>query len=75
MVLLARSQARLANAMIAYQHQHRLGSALALGVALLILVVRLAALPHITASPRHAQPLDEPLREDLPEGFFTTRTP
>lgn len=43
---------------------HRLGPALTLGVAPLALEVRLSA-----------QPLDEPLREDLPEGFLTTRTP
>lgn len=75
MVQLARSQPGLANAPIANQRHHRLGSALTLGVALLVLVVRLAAVPHIPASPHYAQPLDEPLREDLPEGFFTTRTP
>ncbi|WP_437439050.1 hypothetical protein [Comamonas testosteroni] len=34
------------------------------------LVVRLTADPHVAASPRHAQPLDEPLREDLPKAFL-----
>ena len=75
MVQLARSQPRLAHPSITHQLHHSLGTALALGVALLTLVIRLAAVPHVAASPRHAQPLDEPLREDLPKGFFTTRTP
>ncbi|MDQ0032672.1 hypothetical protein J2W30_000413 [Variovorax boronicumulans] len=45
------------------------------GGPVLALVVRLTADAHVVAGPRHAQPLDEALREDLPEGFFTTRTP
>lgn len=64
MVQLARTQPGLANPPIVHQLHHRLGPALTLGVAPLALVVRLSA-----------QPLDEPLGEDLPEGFLTTRTP
>lgn len=75
MVQLSRAQPGLANPPIAYQLHHRLRPALTLSVAPLALVVRLPAQPHMAASPHHAQPLDEPLREDLPKGFFTTRTP
>ena len=39
------------------------------------LVVRLSAHAHVPASPAHAQACDERLVEDLPKGFFTTRTP
>ena len=46
-----------------------------LRMALQALVVRLAADAHVLASPGHAQPFDKVLREDLPTGFFTTRTP
>jgi len=49
--------------------------ALALGASLLALVERLATDAHELASHHHAQPFDEVLRDDLPEGFFTTRTP
>lgn len=39
------------------------------------LVIRLAAVAHMTASPCHAQPLDELLREDLPKGSFCDTHP
>lgn len=75
MVQLARAQARLANPSITDQLDHRLSPLHALSVTLLVLVLRLTAVPHVAASPCHAQPLDESLRKDLPKGFFTTQTP
>lgn len=39
------------------------------------LIERLPTDAEMAASPCHAQVLETPLREDLPEGFFTTRTP
>ncbi|GLZ89378.1 hypothetical protein Pres01_54290 [Metapseudomonas resinovorans] len=39
------------------------------------LVIGLATDAHELASPAHAQPLDLPLREDLPGRFFTMETP
>lgn len=39
------------------------------------LVVRLATDTEVSASPGHAYAFQAPLREGLPEGFFTTRTP
>jgi hypothetical protein len=55
-------------------HNH-LGSALPLDVPALALIEGLAAQTHMAASPGHTQPLNEPLRENLPKGFFTMRTP
>jgi hypothetical protein len=54
---------------------HCLGLHTTHAIPLLALVVSLAAHPYVLTSPGHAQPFDEALREDLPEGFFTTRTP
>jgi hypothetical protein len=39
------------------------------------LVIRLSTHAEMAASPANAQVFDELLREDLPKGFFTTRTP
>lgn len=39
------------------------------------LVVRLSTNAEMSASPCHAYALEAPLREGLPEGFFTMRTP
>lgn len=39
------------------------------------LVVSLTAYPQKQASPDDGQPLDLPLREDLPGRFFTMETP
>lgn len=39
------------------------------------LVVRLPTDAKMEASPCHAYAFEAPLREDLPEGFFTMRTP
>ena len=75
MVQLARAYAWLAHALLAYQLHHRLRIRQAIGLAAPTLVVRLTAVAHMLASPLHAQPCDEVLREDLPKGFFTMRTP
>lgn len=72
---LARPEPRLAGAVAAHQSQ-RLGM---LGLSSLMtalsLVERLATDAEMAASPCHAYAFEAPLREDLPEGFFTTRTP
>lgn len=75
MVQFARSQARLAQPPGAHQIQHLAGLFGPLLLALLAFVVRLATDADVAASPAHAQAFDELLREDLPKGFFTTRTP
>jgi hypothetical protein len=54
---------------------HCLGLHTARCIPFLPLVIRLAAHPNVLTSPGHAQPFDEALCEDLPKGFFTTRTP
>jgi hypothetical protein len=65
---------RLAHALILDPLYHRLRAPDTLGLAAAPLVVRLSAHANEVASPADAQPLDEVLLEDLPEGFFTTRT-
>ena len=75
MVQFARPQSGLAQPPLTHPLHNDLGTALALDMSALALIEGLAAQPHMAASPRHAQPLDELLREDLPKGFFTTRTP
>jgi hypothetical protein len=75
MVQLARPQSGLAQPPLTHPLHHHLCTALSLQMSALALIEGLATQPHMAASPRHAQPLDEPLREDLPKGFFTTRTP
>ena len=70
-----RRSAQLAHALLAHQLHHRLRIRQAIGLAAPTLVIRLTAVAHMLASPLHAQPCDEVLREDLPKGFFTTRTP
>ena len=75
MVKLASAQPGLAHTPITHQLDHRLASTLSLGVTPLALIVGLATYPHMSASPLDTQSLDELLREDLPKGFFTTRTP
>jgi hypothetical protein len=74
-VQLARAYPRLAQPHRAHQLDHRVRTRTALLVMLQLLVVRLAADAPMTASLRDAQLWDELLREDLPKGFFTTRTP
>jgi len=74
-VQLACAQPRLAQAHRTHKLDHRVRTRTALLLMLQLLVVGLAADAPMAASPRHAQPRDELLREDLPKGFFTTRTP
>jgi hypothetical protein len=75
MVQLARAQPGLAQAHFSNEFDHGVGARTALLLMLQLLVVGLAADAPMAASPRHAQPREELLREDLPEGFFTMRTP
>ena len=75
MVQLSCAQSGLSHSPVTHQLYHRLASALPLGMAPLALIVRLATHPHMAASPLHTQPLGKLLCEDLPKGFFTTRTP
>ena len=72
---LSRAHPRLAHAQLLDLLNDNLGVLHALGMSAAPLVIRLATHAHVLASPAHAQPLDEGLVEDLPEGFFTMRTP
>lgn len=72
---LARADPWLAQPHATHKLDDRLRTLTAIFVLLQLLVVRLAADTPIPASPRDAQLRDELLRKDLPEGFFTTRTP
>ena len=75
MVQLARSKAWLMQPLGANQLNHPLVALAPLVVTAQPLVIRLPTDAHMAASPANAQAFDELLREDLPEGFFTTRTP
>lgn len=75
MLKLARTQARLAQASVGHQGANLGVSLKPLTLAVLTFVICLSADAGIAAGPADAQPLDELLREDLPEGFFTMRTP
>ena len=75
MVQLARPQPRLAQPLGMHQIDHLAGLLPADLLALYPLVMRLPADAEVTASPAHVQALYELLRQDLPKGFFTTRTP
>ena len=75
MVQFACPQAGLPEPPLTHPLHNHLGTALALDMSALALIERLAAQTHVAASPAHTQPFNEPLREDLPKGFFTTRTP
>lgn len=72
---LARAHARLSQPPLTHQIHDRLRFRLQRCLTAARLVVSLTAYAHVSASPADAQPLDEVLLEDLPEGFFTTRTP
>jgi hypothetical protein len=75
MMELPGAQPWLPQALLTHQFQHPLTPSLPLRLAAKPLVVSLSADPHVMASPGHAQAFDGSLREDLPKGFFTTRTP
>ena len=72
---LARSNPGLAQPLGAHQFNHPFVALAYLVLAAQSLVIRLSAHADMAASPANAQALDELLREDLPKGFFTTRTP
>ena len=72
---LAGAQPGLPQALLTHPFQHPLTTLLSLCLAAKPLVVSLSADPHVTASPGQAQAFDGSLREDLPKGFFTMRTP
>ena len=69
-VQLARAQPGLAQAHATHKLNHRLAARTALLLAMQLLVAGMAADAPIAASPRHAQPREEVLREDLPKGFL-----
>ena len=75
MVQLAGSKTRLAQPLAANQLNHPFVALAHLILANQSLVIRLSAHAEMAASPANAQAFDELLREDLPKGFFTTRTP
>ena len=72
---LARTDPRLARAAIAHQRQGcGIGSVSPL-MAVPRLIERLPTDAEMATSPCHAYAFEAPLREDLPEGFFTIFTP
>ena len=72
---LACTHAGLTHTLLPHQLHYGLCTLHAMRVSLTPLVVRLPAHAHVLAGPADAQSLHEPLLKDLPEGFFTTRTP
>lgn len=72
---LAGAQPGLFQALLRHQLNNLIFTHTALILAMALLVIRLTAHAHITASPRNTQALDEATREELPEGFFVTLTP
>ena len=75
MMQIARSKAWLTKPLGANQLNHPFVALAHLVLAAQSLVIRLSAGAHMAASPANAQAFYELLREDLPKGFFTTRTP
>ena len=75
MVQLARPKSGLAQPLGMNQLSHPLTALAQRVLAVQSLVIRLSAYAYMAASPANAQAFDELLREDLPKGFFTTRTP
>lgn len=75
MVQLASTHARLPRAAVADQGQRAGIVCTPALLAMIGLVVSLSTYAEISASPCHAYAFEAPLREDLPEGFFTMRTP
>ena len=74
-VQLASPEPRLARAAIAHQSQCGGIGRVSPMMTMPSLIERLPTDAEMTASPCHAYALEAPLREDLPEGFFTIRTP
>jgi hypothetical protein len=75
MVQLAGPQSWLAQPLGAHQLNHPLVALAHPLLSIQSLVVRLSTHADVAASPANTQAFDELLREDLPKGFFTTRTP
>ncbi len=75
MMQLARPQSGLTQPYLPYSLHDFLSPCFPASVTITGLVMCLPADANVAASPGNAQPRDEVLREDLPEGFFTTRTP
>jgi len=75
MVQLSRPQPWQSQALEANQFNHALIAFAYFVLATQTLVIRLSTYAEMAASPANAQVFDELLREDLPKGFFTTRTP
>ena len=74
-VQFARPKSGLTKPLGANQLKHPFVALAHLVLAAQSLVIRLSADAHMAASPANVQAFDELLREDLPKGFFTTRTP
>lgn len=75
MVQFARTYSRLARAAVIHKRQCRgIGSVSPL-MPVPSLIERLPTDAEMAASPGHAYAFEAPLREDLPEGFFTIFTP
>ena len=75
MMQLARSNPGLMQPLGANQLHHPLVALEYFVLALESLVIRPSAHADMAASPANAQAFNALLREDLPKGFFTTRTP
>ena len=75
MVQLACPKAWLAQPHGAHQLNHPFVALAHFVLASQSLVIRLSAYAHMAASPANTQTFDELLREDSPNGIFTTRTP
>ena len=75
MVQLARPKPWLLEPLLTNQINYLLRTPSPLLMATYLFVVRLTTHPHELAGSSNAQPFDEPLRENLPEGFFAMLTP
>ncbi len=72
---LAGADPRLSQSNLTHKTHHLQSQCMALVGDPIALVVSLPAYPQKQASPDDGQPLDLPLREDLPGRFFTMETP
>ncbi len=72
---LAGAHPRLSQSNLTHKARHLQALCMALVGDPIALVVSLPAYPQKQASPDNGQPLDLPLREDLPGRFFTMETP
>ncbi len=72
---LAGADPRLSQLNLTHEAHHLQALCMALVGDPIALVVSLPAYPQKQASPDNGQPLDLPLREDLPGRFFTMETP